>query len=94
MYEHPSFLYDTAVADQRRIDQANELRRVIAENPSRIVPRKRPLLAALRRLLGVRRVDATPSMTTPPKQAASGARTRAAGARPGCDPVGRAAHAR
>lgn len=58
MFEHPSFTYNTIAAEQERVDRANELRRVIAANPSRVVPRTHPVLDRMRGWLGVRRVDA------------------------------------
>lgn len=58
MYEHPSFTYNSIVVEQERVDRANELRRVIAENPSRIVPRAHPVLDRIRGWFGVRRADA------------------------------------
>ncbi|MGO2931846.1 hypothetical protein [Microbacterium sp.] len=37
MYAHPSYIYNAFVVEQERIDRANELRRIIAENPERVV---------------------------------------------------------
>lgn len=48
MFEHPSFIHDALIVEQERIDRANELRRVIAENPSRIARREHPLRARIR----------------------------------------------
>lgn len=59
MYEHPSFIYSTIVVEQERVDRANELRRIIAENPSRIVPRAHPVLDRMRGWFGGRQADAT-----------------------------------
>ncbi|WP_259064422.1 hypothetical protein [Microbacterium sp. AK031] len=58
MYEHPSFTYNTILVEQERVDRANELRRVIAENPSRIVPRAHPVRDRIRGWFSVRRADA------------------------------------
>ncbi len=58
MYEHPSYIYNTVMVEQERIDRANELRRIIAENPERIVTRRRPVLARVREWFGAERTDA------------------------------------
>lgn len=58
MYEHPSYIYNTVMVEQERIDRANELRRIIAESPERIVTRRRPVLTRVREWFGVERTDA------------------------------------
>lgn len=66
MFEHTSFTYDMIVAEQERVDRANEMRRIVSENPSRIVRRERPFVAWMRRL-GARRetVDARERASRP-----------------------------
>jgi len=58
MYEHPSFTYNRVVVEQERVDRANELRRVVAENSSRIMPRAHPVRDRIRGWFGVSRADA------------------------------------
>ncbi len=58
MYEHPSFIYGSIIVEQERVDRANELKRIIAENPSRIVPRAHPVLDRIRGWFGSGRADA------------------------------------
>ncbi len=41
MFEHPSHTYSRILIEQERIDRANELRRIVADNPARIVRRRR-----------------------------------------------------
>lgn len=65
MFEYPSFTYSSIVAEQERVDRANELRRIIAENPSRVVKRERSLLVRMRDWFGTRRADAaTPAASS------------------------------
>lgn len=61
MYEHPSYTYNAFVVEQERIDRANELRRIIAENPERVVRRERPLARRVRGWFGIGRSDAAAS---------------------------------
>lgn len=82
MYEHPSYIYSSIVVEQERVDRANELRRIIAENPSRIVPRTHPVLDRMRGWFGVRRADAGAPATS------------ADSARVICEQTARPAHAR
>lgn len=63
MFEHPAITYDAIVAERQRVDRANELRRIIAENPSRVVTRERPLVSWMRKWFGARRADAAASST-------------------------------
>lgn len=65
MYEHPSYTYSSIVVEQERVDRANELRRIVAENPSRIVPRTHPVLDRMRTWLGARRADAATAAAPP-----------------------------
>jgi hypothetical protein len=65
MYEHPSYTYSSIVVEQERLDRANELRRIIAENPSRIVPRTHPFLDRMRGWFGGRRADAAAEAVSP-----------------------------
>ncbi len=58
MFEHPSYTVSSFAVEQERIDRANEMRRVIAENPERIVPRERSFSRRVRGWFGARRVDA------------------------------------
>lgn len=58
MYEHPAHTYSIIVAEQGRVDRANELRRIIAENPARVVPRSHPRLDRVRSWFRARRADA------------------------------------
>lgn len=89
MYEHTSLMYDTIVADQQRIDRANELRRFVAENSSRVIPRERPIFSWVRRLFGIGRADAA----MPAAVRASSASPAAAGSRVVRDSAGWTAHA-
>lgn len=61
MFEHPSYIYSSIVVEQERVDRANELRRIIAENPARIVPRAHPVIDRLRDWFGGRQADAAAS---------------------------------
>lgn len=54
MYEHPYFTYRLSAIEIEQVTQAAERRRMIAENPSRIVQRDGLLLRILHRLLRVR----------------------------------------
>jgi len=74
MYEHTSFTYDTIVAEQKRVDRANELRRVIAESPQRVEPRERRLPSRIRGLLGIGRADAAAQVTSSSSAPAEGSR--------------------
>lgn len=82
MYEHPSFTYSRFAVEQERMDRANELRRTIAENPSRIVPRAHPVLDRMRGWFGRRQADAAASAPASDGQHVI------------CDQTARPAHAR
>ncbi len=58
MFEHPFFTYNRVVVEQERVDRANEVRRIVAESPSRIVPRARPVRDRIRGWFGAGRADA------------------------------------
>lgn len=58
MFEHSSYIHNSFAVEQERIDRANELRRVIAESPERIVPRERSITRRVRGWLRRRRADA------------------------------------
>lgn len=81
MYEHPSYTYSSIVVEQKRVDRANEMRRIIAENPARIVPRAHPVLDRMRGWFGGARADAAAADPSPD------------GARGICDEHARPAHA-
>ncbi|WP_182255959.1 hypothetical protein [Microbacterium esteraromaticum] len=49
MYEHPYLTYQVSAVEIERIAQAAERRRIVAENPSRIVAREGLLTRMLRR---------------------------------------------
>lgn len=83
MYEHPSFTYSTIVREQQRVDRANELRRVIAENPSRVVRREHPVLNRMRGWFRNKRADAAAPVAAHSETAPTIS-----------DPAARAAHAR
>ncbi|WP_300267498.1 hypothetical protein [Microbacterium sp.] len=51
MFEHPSFTYTAYVTERQRIDRENELRRVIAEHPERIVSPRHPFVSRIRELI-------------------------------------------
>lgn len=82
MFEHPSDIYNTIVVEQERIDRANELRRIIAENPERVITRRRPVLALVRGWFRGRQADAAASAVASESSRANG------------DAVARPAHAR
>ncbi|GAB3632023.1 hypothetical protein GCM10027421_13760 [Microbacterium shaanxiense] len=82
MYEHPSFTYGSIIVEQERVDRANEMRRIIAENPSRIIPRAHPVLDRMRGWFRAGRADAVSAATS------------VDGARAVCDHTARPAHAR
>ena len=56
MYEH--FTYSTIVVERERIDRENELKRIVAENPDRVVRRENALVARVRGWLRTHRTDA------------------------------------
>jgi hypothetical protein len=58
MYENPTYIYNTFAVEQERIDRANERRRIVAENPDRVVPRERSFSRRLRAWFGARHADA------------------------------------
>lgn len=58
MFEHPSDIYNAIVVEQDRVDRANELRRIIAENPDRVIMRRRSVRAWARDRFGSRNADA------------------------------------
>lgn len=49
MYEHPYLTYQVSAVEIERIAQAAERRRIVAENPSRVVAREGLLTRMLRR---------------------------------------------
>lgn len=61
MYEHPSYIYNTVLVEQERIDRQNELRRIIAENPERVVRRRGPVLSRVSGWFRTRQADAAAS---------------------------------
>lgn len=61
MYEHPSYIYNAFVVEQERIDRANELRRIIAENPERVVRHEGSFARRVRGWFGIGRSDAAAS---------------------------------
>ena len=82
MFEHPQVTYDAIVAEQQRIDRANELRRIIADNPERVVLRQHPILDRLRNVIPRGRTNAATKAVASESP------------REICDPTARAAHAR
>ena len=82
MFEHPQLTYDAIAVEQKRIDRANEMRRIVADSPERIVPRQHPILRRLRSMFRNERTDAA-------AQAIASDRPRVI-----CDPAAQAAHAR
>lgn len=82
MFEHPSLTYNTIAVEQERVDRVNEMRRIISENPSRVVARRHRVLDRVRGWFGSRRADAQASA------APSGSPHVI------CDPTARPAHAR
>ena len=54
MYEHPYFTYRATAVETERLAQAAERRRIIAENPSRVVARDGLLTRMLRRAQSAR----------------------------------------
>ena len=61
MFEHPSHTYSRILMEQERIDRANELRRIVADNPARIVRRRRALVAGISGWFRSRRREAVAS---------------------------------
>lgn len=55
MYEHPYLTYQVSAVETERLAQAAERRRIVAENPSRVVAREGLLVRMLRRALPVKR---------------------------------------
>lgn len=53
MYEHPYLVYQVSAIETERLAQAAERRRIVAENPSRVVARDGLLIRMLRRVLPV-----------------------------------------
>ncbi|MEV7619065.1 hypothetical protein AB0N59_02900 [Microbacterium sp. NPDC089321] len=54
MYEHPYLTYQASAVETERLAQAAERRRIIAENPSRVVARDGFVTRMLRRALSAR----------------------------------------
>jgi len=48
MFQDPILTHDSIVAEQARVDEANELRRMVADHPDRVIPRRHPILARVR----------------------------------------------
>ncbi len=79
MFQDPILTHDSIVAEQARVDEANELRRMIADHPDRVIPRRHPVLAWGR---GWNRIDRANTATAAPE------------ARVAPDPAARPLHAR
>ncbi|MEW1963022.1 hypothetical protein AB0269_11245 [Microbacterium sp. NPDC077644] len=56
MYEN--FIYSTIVVEQERLDRENELKRIVSENPDRLVRRERRLVSRARGWLRRHQTDA------------------------------------
>lgn len=56
MYEN--FIYSTIVVEQERLDRENELKRIVSENPDRLVRRERRLVTRVRGWLRRHQTDA------------------------------------
>lgn len=64
MFQDPILTHDVIVAEQARVDEANELRRMVADHPDRVIPHVHPILARVR---GWFRVDRAGTATAAPE---------------------------
>jgi hypothetical protein len=62
MYEH--FIYSTIVVEQQRMDRENELKRIVGENPDRLVRRENALVARVRGWFRSHETDAAAAAVT------------------------------
>ncbi|WP_194421316.1 hypothetical protein [Microbacterium abyssi] len=82
MYEHPSYIHNTILVEQERIDRENELRRIITENPDRVIRRRGSVLSRVSGWFRTRQADAAASVVAADSPRAI------------CDTTARPAHAR
>lgn len=54
MYDHPYLTYQVSTIDTQRAAEAAERRRIIAENPSRVIAREGEIARMLRRVVRAR----------------------------------------